>query len=332
MLQPGISSPRSQAPACAQVARRHAEDYCRHTLGYAACNMDFVQGHMELLEKAGIGAGAYDLIISNCVVNLSPDKAAVLRGAYRALAPGGEMYFSDVYCDRRVPEEARKDEVRLGADSAVVLQALNHFWVVMYSNRLQLLQQSHRKPCIWTTMQHVTLSGPGHHLPVDPKTLLCCMLQVLWGECVSGALYVADFLRIARAAGFAAPIELQRSPIAVSDPAMAALLGGARFCSITYRCTCAATLQARCRHWVRAAAQVAVPPRGACMGVEWRCGRVGVGGAGAAWSLYAGGHASQNLRCAGCSSCRACWRMPVKTMAKWRSTGCVCQHGCQHLP
>ena len=102
-----------------QIARQHAEGYCRQTLGYAACNMDFVQGHMELLEKAGIEEGAYDLIISNCVVNLSPDKGAVLRGAYRALAPGGEMYFSDVYCDRRVPEEARKDEVCSGESSSL---------------------------------------------------------------------------------------------------------------------------------------------------------------------------------------------------------------------
>jgi SAM-dependent methyltransferase len=37
-----------------------------------------------------------DIIISNCVVNLSPDKRAVISGAYRALRPGGEFYFSDV--------------------------------------------------------------------------------------------------------------------------------------------------------------------------------------------------------------------------------------------
>ena len=38
-------------------------------------------------------------------VNLSPDKGAVLREAYRVLAPGGEMYFSDIYTDRRLPAE-----------------------------------------------------------------------------------------------------------------------------------------------------------------------------------------------------------------------------------
>lgn len=35
----------------------------------------------------------------------------MLMQAYRVLAPGGEMYFSDVYCDRRLPPEVKKDEV-----------------------------------------------------------------------------------------------------------------------------------------------------------------------------------------------------------------------------
>jgi SAM-dependent methyltransferase len=46
------------------------------------------------LEAAGIAAGSVDVIISNCVINLSPDKPAVLREAYRALADGGEVFFS----------------------------------------------------------------------------------------------------------------------------------------------------------------------------------------------------------------------------------------------
>ena len=52
-----------------------------------------------------------DLILSNCVVNLSPDKPAVLAEAYRVLKPGGEFYFSDVYADRRVSAEAQQNEV-----------------------------------------------------------------------------------------------------------------------------------------------------------------------------------------------------------------------------
>ena len=73
--------------------------------------MRFVEGHIELLDEAGIKDESVDILISNCVVNLSPDKARILREAYRVLAPGGEMYFSDVYCDRRLPDHAKKDEV-----------------------------------------------------------------------------------------------------------------------------------------------------------------------------------------------------------------------------
>ena len=61
------------------------------------------------------------------------------------------------------------------------------------------------------------------------------MLQAMWGECVSGALYVQDFERIACAAGFEYPVVLHKAPIEINDPDMRALLGNARFCSITYR-------------------------------------------------------------------------------------------------
>lgn len=64
----------------------------------------FIEGRIEDLAAAGIAPESADLVISNCVVNLSPDKAAVLAGAWAALAPGGEMHFADVYADRRLSE------------------------------------------------------------------------------------------------------------------------------------------------------------------------------------------------------------------------------------
>ncbi|EFN55610.1 hypothetical protein CHLNCDRAFT_9950, partial [Chlorella variabilis] len=101
-------------PSMLEVARKHADEFCTKTLGYSRTNMRFVEGQIEKLGEAGIQAGSVDLIISNCVVNLSPDKPAVLREAYRALAEGGEVYFSDVYCNRRLPEEIRTHPVLLG--------------------------------------------------------------------------------------------------------------------------------------------------------------------------------------------------------------------------
>jgi arsenite methyltransferase len=54
------------------------------------------------VRQAGLKDESFDIIVSNCVVNLSPDKKRVIEEAYRVLAPGGEFYFSDVYCDRCV--------------------------------------------------------------------------------------------------------------------------------------------------------------------------------------------------------------------------------------
>ena len=96
------------------VAKKHAKSYCVETLGYNSPNMEFKKGTIEDLAAAGVGDESVDLIISNCVVNLSPDKPAVLSEAWRVLSCGGEFYFSDVYCDRRLPEEIRSHPVLLG--------------------------------------------------------------------------------------------------------------------------------------------------------------------------------------------------------------------------
>ena len=53
-----------------------------------------------------------DVVVSNCVINLATDKAPVFREIARVLKPGGELYFSDVYTDRRVPDHLQKDKVR----------------------------------------------------------------------------------------------------------------------------------------------------------------------------------------------------------------------------
>jgi len=147
------------------VARRH-QAFHAEAIGYA--NTTYLDGTIEQLEALPLAPGSFDVVVSNCVLNLSIDKPAVLRGVQRLLKPGGEFYFSDVYADRRLPKAVQGD-------------------------------------------------------------------PVLYGECLGGALYWNDFLRLARAAGFADPRLVADRPLAITDPALAALRGEARFFSATYR-------------------------------------------------------------------------------------------------
>jgi len=164
------------------VARRHVDSYTMDTLGYPKANLAFKKGYIEFLDKADVKDESMDMVISNCVINLSPDKPRVIQGVYNSLKEGGELYFSDVYCDRRLPEEVR-----------------NH--------------------------------------------------DVLLGECLGGALYTEDFIRICHEVGFTDPRELARAPIEVHDPELKELCGNAKFYSITYRCFKLSTLETLCEDY-----------------------------------------------------------------------------------
>lgn len=95
------------------VANRH-RDYHADKFGLRQSNVTFLKGYIEKLDELDLPDNSIDIIVSNCVINLSPDKAAVLREAHRLLKPGGELYFSDVYSDKRVPAELAADPVLYG--------------------------------------------------------------------------------------------------------------------------------------------------------------------------------------------------------------------------
>ncbi|MFM7314573.1 MAG: methyltransferase domain-containing protein [Cyanobium sp.] len=147
------------------VARAHQSF---HTEAFGFDNVRLLEGTIEQLEQLALEGGSFDVIVSNCVLNLSTDKAAVLRGVRRLLRPGGEFYFSDVYADRRLGEALRRH-------------------------------------------------------------------PVLYGECLGGALYWSDFLRLAREAGFPDVRLVGDRPLAIGDASLAALLGEARFHAATVR-------------------------------------------------------------------------------------------------
>lgn len=95
------------------VARRH-QDWHRAQLGFPLSNVQFLDGDIANLGQLDLAPGSFDVIVSNCVINLVEDKAAVFAAAHRLLKDGGELYFSDVYADRRVPDGLRQDPVLHG--------------------------------------------------------------------------------------------------------------------------------------------------------------------------------------------------------------------------
>ena len=149
------------------VANKHL-DYHAEKFNYGSSNVSFVKGNIESLGELNLEPNSFDLIISNCVINLATDKDKVLKDVYNLLKPGGEMYFSDVYSDRRI----------------------------------------------------------GKDLQDDP---------VLWGECLSGALYWNDFLRVAKNAGFTDPRSVKNSPITIENEEVQEKCGNIQFFSVTYR-------------------------------------------------------------------------------------------------
>jgi SAM-dependent methyltransferase len=88
------------------VANEHANEVAR-TFGFPARNTAF---HKDFIEVAdSIPDNSVDLVISDCVINLSPRKDLVFQTIHRVLSEGGEFYISDIAADREVPDSIRED-------------------------------------------------------------------------------------------------------------------------------------------------------------------------------------------------------------------------------
>ncbi|MDP6494409.1 MAG: arsenite methyltransferase [Dehalococcoidia bacterium] len=86
-------------PDMLALARRNAK-----TLGIS--NVEFVEGYIEDIP---LPEASVDVVISNCVVCLSPDKEAVAREAFRVLSPGGRLHLSDIMALGPMPQGMRDD-------------------------------------------------------------------------------------------------------------------------------------------------------------------------------------------------------------------------------
>ena len=172
----GVDMTESQLKTALDAEKLQMEKF-----GFSKSNVDFKKGYIEELNQLNISLNSVDLVVSNCVVNLSPDKKAVLKGVYDLLKEGGEFYFSDVFCDRRLDDDLRKNEM-------------------------------------------------------------------LYGECLGGALYVNDFISLAKQIGFRDPRLVSSGSIEL-DSDVKELTGNARFYSKTYRLFKLPTLEDNCEDY-----------------------------------------------------------------------------------
>lgn len=164
-----------------EVANKHL-DWHKEKFGFEKSNVTFLKGNIEKLDELDIKPGSIDLIISNCVINLATNKQKVLTDAFKLLKPGGELYFSDVYSDRRIPKSLQDD-------------------------------------------------------------------QVLWGECLSGALYWNDFLRFSNSAGFLDPRLVESRRLTVNNKEVEKKVGEINFYSATYRLFKLDNLESACEDY-----------------------------------------------------------------------------------
>ena len=125
-------------PEMLALARRNAEEF-RKATGLAT--VEFREGEIENLPVAD---SSVDVVISNCVINLSPDKPQVFREICRVLKPGGRMVVSDIVLNRPLPEGVRDDEGLYAACIAGALRREDYLAAIRAAGFASVQVLSHR--------------------------------------------------------------------------------------------------------------------------------------------------------------------------------------------
>jgi len=146
-------------PDMVKLARRNAKKM-------GVSNVDFRFGEME---EMPLPDAAVDVIISNCVINLSPDKDAVFAEAYRVLRPGGRLSVSDIVVDGDLPQYIRG---RLDAWAGCVAGALDEavylskIWAAGFE-RVEVLSRDYAtvdEAAQWDDVQVVAVGADGRQV------------------------------------------------------------------------------------------------------------------------------------------------------------------------
>ncbi|MDH5717714.1 MAG: arsenosugar biosynthesis radical SAM protein ArsS [Spirochaetia bacterium] len=95
-----------------KTAKKHLNEHTKK-FNYKKPNVKFIHDEIENINKH-FKNESIDIVISNCVLNLLEDKESVVKKVYDILKYGGEFYFSDVYADRRLPDNVKNDSVLHG--------------------------------------------------------------------------------------------------------------------------------------------------------------------------------------------------------------------------
>ena len=103
-------------PEMLDLAQRNTATFTANT---GLTNVEFREGTIEDLP---VEDASVDLVVSNCVINLSPDKARVFREVYRVLRPGGRMVVSDIVLERPLPDDLKTDALYAACIAGALLR------------------------------------------------------------------------------------------------------------------------------------------------------------------------------------------------------------------